>query len=265
MPDDRVTFLLLQKGRTLIRLFWFSKELSINLIDSREAMEILDNIRIRLDMHEIKKTLHLKGREDSKNIQVLVEEVQPLIRAKAVYRDCYLDSKSDDAIVVEGFRFTSRVLRRQLDSVGRIFLFVVTIGSRLEEYARACKDFLKQYYLDTIGNIALIAARKHLEDHLRSKYALGSISYISPGSLKDWDLKGQRPLFSILGDVKGSIGVYLTETLLMIPAKSLSGIFFPTDIPFYSCQLCPRENCPARRAKYNKKQAMEYGIHTATH
>ena len=265
MPDDRVTFLLLQKGRTLVRLFWFSKQYSLNFIDSRDNMEILDNIPIRLDMHEIKKTLHLEGREDSRNIQVLIKEIQPLIRAKAVYRDCYLESKPEDAIVVEGFRFRSRVLRRHMDNVGRVFPFVVTIGSRLEEYVRTCKDFLKQYYLDTIGNIALIKVRKYLEDHLRSKYALSCISYMSPGSLKDWDLKGQRPLFSILGDVKGSIGVYLTETLLMIPAKSLSGIFFPTEIPFYSCQLCPRENCPSRRAKYNEKQAIEYGIQTATH
>ena len=228
-------------------------------------MEILDNIRIRLDMNEIKKTLHMVGKEDSRKIQVLITEAQPLIRAKAVYRNCYLESKLEDAIVVEGIRFTSRVLRRHMDNAGRVFPFVVTIGSRLEEYARACKDFLKQYYLDTIGNIALITVRKYLEDHLRSKYALGCISYMSPGSLKDWDLKGQRPLFSILGDVKGSIGVYLTETLLMIPAKSLSGIFFPTEIPFYSCQLCPRENCPSRKAKYNEKQAIEYGIQTATH
>ena len=228
-------------------------------------MEILDNIRIRLDTNEIKKTLHMVGKEDSRKIQVLITEAQPLIRAKAVYRNCYLESKLEDAIVVEGIRFTSRVLRRHMDNAGRVFPFVVTIGSRLEEYARACKDFLKQYYLDTIGNIALITVRKYLEDHLRSKYALGCISYMSPGSLKDWDLKGQRPLFSILGDVKGSIGVYLTETLLMIPAKSLSGIFFPTEIPFYSCQLCPRENCPSRKAKYNEKQAIEYGIQTATH
>ena len=227
---------------------------------SRFQLEILDNIRISLDMQKIKKELHMEGREDSSHVQALIKEVQPLIRAKAVYRNCYLESKPEDAIVIDGIRFTSRVLRRHMDNVGRVFPFVVTIGSKLEEYARACKDFLKQYYLDTIGNIALITARKHLEDHLRSKYALGCISYMSPGSLKDWDLEGQRPLFSILGDVRASIGVYLTETLLMIPTKSLSGIFFPTEIPFYSCQLCPRENCQGRKAKYNENLAREYGI-----
>jgi hypothetical protein len=228
-------------------------------------METLDNIRISLDMQEIKKALHMEGQEDSSHIQALIKEVQPLIRARAVYRNCYLESKSEDAIVINGICFTSRVLRRHMDNVGRVFPFVVTIGSKLEEYARACKDFPKQYYLDTIGNIALITVRKYLEDHVRSKYALGCMSYMSPGSLKDWSLEGQRPLFSVLGDVKASIGVYLTETLLMIPTKSLSGIFFPTDIPFYSCQLCPRENCQSRKAKYSEKLAIEYGIQPVTH
>jgi hypothetical protein len=241
-----------------------SKKYSLTPTDTCDTMEILNNIRISLDMQEIKKKLHMEDREDSSHIQALIKEVQPLIRAKAVYRDCYLESKSEDAIVVAGIRFTSRVLRRQMENVGRVFPFVVTIGSRIEEHASACKDFLKQYYLDTIGNTALITVRKYLEDHLRSKYALGCISYMSPGSLKDWDLKGQRPLFSILGDVQASIGVYLTEALLMIPAKSLSGIFFPTEIPFHSCQLCPRENCQSRKAKYNEKLAIEYGIQAVT-
>jgi hypothetical protein len=242
-----------------------SKEYSLNPMDTCNTMEILNNIRVSLDTQEVMKKLHMEDRDDSSHVDALIKEVQPLIKAKAVYRDCYLESKTDEAIIVEGFRFSSRVLRRHMENVGRVFPFVITIGSAPEDYARACKDFLKQYYLDAIGNTALITVRKYLEDHLRSKYALGCISYMSPGSLKDWDLKGQRPLFSVLGDVQGAIGVYLTETLLMIPAKSLSGIFFPTEIPFYSCQLCSRENCPSRKAKYNENLAIEYGIQTAPH
>jgi hypothetical protein len=83
---------------------------------------------------------------------------------------------------------------------------------------------------------------------------------MSPGSLKDWAIKNQRPLFSILGDVEASIGVRLNESLLMTPGKSLSGIYFPTEIPFYSCQLCPQKDCPSRRAVYNEKLSIEYGI-----
>jgi hypothetical protein len=78
--------------------------------------------------------------------------------------------------------------------------------------------------------------------------------------LEDWPIEEQRPLFSILGDVEGSIGVRLNQSLLMIPGKSLSGIYFPTEIPFYSCQLCPRKSCPSRKASYDERLAREYGI-----
>jgi hypothetical protein len=121
---------------------------------------------------------------------------------------------------------------------------------------------MEHYYLDVIGNIALTRARSFLADHLRSRFAIEGISYMSPGSLDDWPLEEQRPLFTILGDVTSSIGVTLNESLLMIPKKSLSGIFFPTEITFHSCQLCPRESCIGRRASYDEKLAREHGIHS---
>jgi len=78
--------------------------------------------------------------------------------------------------------------------------------------------------------------------------------------LKDWPTEEQKSLFSILGDVEASISVRLSENLLMIPNKSLSGIYFPTEIPFYSCQLCQREDCSARKTPYDEKLAREYGV-----
>jgi predicted transcriptional regulator len=37
----------------------------------------------------------------------------------------------------------------------------------------------------------------------------------------------------------------------MVPSKSVSGILFPTEQTFASCQLCPREGCPSRQAPYD--------------
>lgn len=71
-------------------------------------------------------------------------------------------------------------------------------------------------------------------------------------SLADWPLPEQRPVFSILGDVTEAIGVRLTDSFLMIPHKSVSGIQFSTVETFESCQLCGREVCPARRAPYDR-------------
>jgi hypothetical protein len=202
--------------------------------------------------------LHQGG--DWSQIQAIIEMAQQLIRASAVYKACFIEEKLKDAIMIEGIRLTSRVLRKKLDNLGRVFPYVVTIGNKLEKMARSYKDPLQQYYFDTIGNVGLVTAREYLEDHLRSRYALNGISFMSPGSLKDWGIEEQRNLFSVLGDVENSIDVRLNESFLMIPTKSLSGIYFPTEIPFYSCQLCPRKQCSSRKASYDENQAREYGI-----
>jgi hypothetical protein len=223
-------------------------------------MEILEHIPVNLDLGEIKRRLRMEQGDNWAQVQDLVEAVQPLISARAVYAVCYIEAKLENAVLIDGVNFTSKVLRKNLDSAERVFPYVVTIGSELEEEGRACKDLLKQYYLDTIGNVALVGVRRYLEDQFRFRYALDGMSSMSPGSLKDWPIEEQRALFAILGDVEGSIGVRLSESLVMIPSKSLSGIYFPTEVPFYSCQLCPRERCPSRRTTYDESAARDYGI-----
>jgi len=214
-------------------------------------------IPVSLNIEEVKSKLRVG---DWQQIQNLLEVANPLISAQAVYGVCYVNEKFEDGVIIDGIRFSSQVLRRNLDRVGRVFPYVVTIGARLEERARECTDLLEQYYLDNIGNITLIKARKYLEDHLRSAFALDCLSYMSPGSLADWPLEEQRPLFSLLKGAEESIGVQLTEHLLMIPRKSVSGMFFPTEVTFYSCQLCRRERCEWRKAQYNEDLSKEYKL-----
>ncbi|MCG8400671.1 MAG: vitamin B12 dependent methionine synthase, partial [Firmicutes bacterium] len=71
----------------------------------------------------------------------------------------------------------------------------------------------------------------------------------------------QKKLFSILGDCSEKIGVELTDSLLMVPVKSISGIFFPAEAGFESCLLCPRADCPGRRAAYDPElYNSKYGL-----
>lgn len=212
-------------------------------------------IPVSLNIEEAKSKLRAV---DWQQIQNLLEVANPLISAQAVYEVSYINEKLEDAVVIDGVRFSSQVLRKNLDSVGRVFPYVVTIGAGLEEKAKECEDLLEQYYLDHIGNIALIKARKHLEEHLRSVFALAGISYMSPGSLLDWPLEEQKPLFSLLKGAEKMIGVRLNENLLMVPKKSVSGIFFPTESTFFSCQLCRREKCEWRKAPYSEDLEKQY-------
>jgi len=223
-------------------------------------MEILENIPVEMKMAEIKRRLHISREQDSSLAQELVDASQELFEAKALYKICYIDEKLEEAVKVDGLSFKSKVLRKNLDGVERVFPYVVTIGPKFEAEMRSCPDILKKYYLDIIGTLALSSARKHLEIHLQSKYALGKMSFMSPGSLADWPLEEQRPLFDLLGDAQNAIGVTLTDSLLMLPAKTVSGIYFPAEITFFSCQLCPRKECMGRKAAYSEKLAEEYGI-----
>jgi hypothetical protein len=223
-------------------------------------MAIIDNIQIQLDLEAVRTRLHLKRDNDLKTLQDLAAIAQPLIEPKVLYKICYIEEKLAQGVIVEGLLLSSKVLRKNLDKIERIFPFVITIGSKFSEKLDACSDLLEKFYLDTIGNVALNQVRLELKNRLKAEYGIEKTAFMAPGSLPDWPLEEQRPLFKLLGDVTASIGVKLSESLLMLPAKSVSGIYFPTETSFFSCQLCPRERCDSRKARYNEKLAKEYGI-----
>jgi len=223
-------------------------------------MEILNQIPVRLPLGEIRRQLHLDKDKRWEEVQTLIEAAKLLIAPKAAYKVSYINQKLEHAVDIDGVRFTSRVLRKNLEEVERVFPYVITIGNKLKEKGSEAKDLIKEYYFDVIGNIALSATRKFLEKQLQSRYGLDGMSSMSPGSLTDWPIEEQKPLFSLFGEEETPVGVKLTKSLLMLPAKSISGICFPTEVSFFSCQLCPRDKCPGRKAAYDNNLAEEYGI-----
>ena len=227
-------------------------------------MEVLDNIPFRLDVETVLKKLHQN--EENKYIgaivQELIEIVSPIARPKAVYKVSYVENKNGDSLYLDGVRFTSRILRVNLDKVERVFPYVATCGRELDEVAVPSDDYLKYYCLDVIKEMTLRSAINYLTDYLTRKYALGQMSRMHPGSLEDWPITQQKELFSIFGNVEELVGVKLIESFLMVPVKSVSGIYFPTEIRFESCQLCPREVCSERRAPYDPALVKKYSEQT---
>ena len=224
-------------------------------------MHVLNNISIKLSPEKVIKGLRLnREKHSSSDIQELIETAESLVRPKACYEVVYISEKGKDKVKIDGVIFSSRVLRKNLDEVERVFPYIITIGKSLEDKASSSNDLLKQYYLETMGDMVLGLIEKHLEKHLKKHYGLKKLSSMSPGSLKDWPITEQKPLFSLFRAEKDQIGVKLTEHMLMIPRKSISGICFPTEITFLSCQLCTREQCPARSAPYDENIKKKYGL-----
>jgi hypothetical protein len=224
-------------------------------------MAVFSITDLELNTDDIAKKL----RTDITTIDSLVKSVFQVIDIKAAYGICYLDKKEEDAVTVAGVRFVSRVLARHLAKIGKVAPFVLTLGKKVDALIDNTADILEKYLLDEIGNITLRESRRHFEGHLLQKFASNNVSCMSPGSLQDWPIGEQKKLFGLLDAVEPAVSVRLTSSCLMIPRKSISGIYFPSEVTFYSCQLCPREDCESRKARFDEAKAREYGIQDPPH
>ena len=214
---------------------------------------LLQDIAFELNTNALMKRLRID--EDSRYAEEFLSLAQEALesgRPKAMYRVIPIESKSDDSIQVDGFSFKSRILRVNLEKAHRIFPYVATCGLELEEWSALKDDILHQFWADAIKQAALFSAVQALEEYQIERHGLGKTAVMSPGSLEDWPITEQKALFSLLGNTHDSIGVRLSESYLMLPTKSVSGIRFPTEETFTSCMLCPREDCPGRRAAYDE-------------
>jgi len=214
---------------------------------------VLDNIPFRIEINRLAEKLRIgpKSRHLD-DLKRLVDEAQTIGRPKAIYKTAFIESKGDDYVIIEGVRLNSRVLRVNLEHAHRVFPYVATCGTELQEWATSFGDILERYWADIIQEETMRAALRTISEHISTHYHPGRTSSMSPGRLESWPMEEQRNLFDLLGDTEDSIGVRLTESMLMVPSKSVSGIRFPTEESFESCQLCPRERCAGRQAPYDE-------------
>lgn len=184
-------------------------------------------------------------------LKPLLEEALDVARPKGVYRVCRVDFTGEDSVRIEGRMFRSRILAVNLSSVYRVFPFVVTCGPELEAWSRLQRGPLAGACAQAASLAILESSLKVLAERIREVYAPGELSRMNPGSLEDWPLPEQKPLFDLLPGVEERIGVRLRPDGLMEPLLSVSGIWFPAEQSFESCMLCGMEKCPGRRAPHD--------------
>ena len=210
---------------------------------------ILDDIPARLPQGELLKRLRVGGDSpQAAELQRLFREAEAIGRPRALCGVAYIDERGDDYVVVDGVRFSSRVLAVNLEGTHRVFPYLATCGTELEEWARSLDDVLHRYWSEAIREAVMRNAMAAVGDYLQATYRPGETSRMNPGSLADWPIEEQLPLFRLLGDTETTVGVRLTDSFLMVPTKTVSGIRFGTTTSFESCMLCPRPSCPNRRA-----------------
>lgn len=222
----------------------------------KNSITIIDAIPLEMDLEFLCKALFIKpGSEMADRLGELGAEAQNIARPKAAFREIAIQSTTEDGLCIDGIEFKSRLLRTNLTSAKKLYAFIATCGTELETWAKKYTDLLESFWADTIMNIALGAAIGPLEKQLKPYCQDHFLSSMNPGGLEDWPITEQRPLFRILKTAPADIGLTLTESCLLVPLKSLSGIYFDSKENFCNCQLCPREACPGRRApRISEKQ-----------
>ena len=79
-------------------------------------MVILRDIAVSLDPLELKRRLRMEQGGEWNQVQALADYAQPLITAKIAYKVCYIESKLEDTIAIDGIRLKSRVLQKNVET-----------------------------------------------------------------------------------------------------------------------------------------------------
>jgi hypothetical protein len=216
---------------------------------------VLDEVPFQLPVEDIQRDLHVRpGTEDAATLARLVARAREIARPRAVYAEAFVEERGEETVRVGEVTFRSRALRRSLDGVERVFPFVATCGREVDETNPSPPDdIVTRFWWDAIQERLLEAALSHVADDIGRRFRLGATVMMSPGAADAgvWPIEEQAALFELLGDVEARVGVGLTESLFMVPAKSVSGIRFASESDFRSCQVCRRPRCPRREASFD--------------
>lgn len=164
-----------------------------------------------------------------------------------------LDVKSGKFLIDDNILETGSQIAAYLKGASHVALFVCTAGdifTKLSKDFSSKSDYLEAYIADAIGSLTVENAMDRIQDKL-SQSLLGqglSISNrYSPGYC-DWALIGQQDLFRLIGE--NPVGVSLSESSLMNPIKSVSGIIGigkQVKKRDYGCNICNNKTCIYRK------------------
>jgi len=213
----------------------------------------LEDIPIIITAGEAVKQLMIEEEEDVALVTGLFEAAKATARPKALYREVFIEGVAGDTVNIGGTEFESAVLAMNMKNVHRAFAYVCTCGTEVDKWSESVGDYMTMLWVDMIKQMFLTEASVYLRDHIKNVFQFEKLSAINPGSgnLENWPISQQTRLFSLIGGVKESIGVALTDSFLMVPLKSTSGLLYPSETDFSNCALCSRKNCTGRRAEFD--------------
>ena len=217
------------------------------------AEHILTSSTWQPDLEDFMHEHHLRE-QDREMTALLIEETRSLSGPLGGFCAVSPAHCSKDTVHLNGSTLHSKLLCRHLSTQELVFPFVTTCGPELSSWVDSKTDLMDNYLAHALAEKATHQITEDLRLTLEDQYQVRDLSRMQPGSLPDWPLQEQQPLFQILGSIPDSVQVRLTSSSLMLPTLSLSGIFFQDPEGFISCQLCSRTTCPRRKAPFDPER-----------
>lgn len=189
-----------------------------------------------------------------KKIEACEARLQNAIRPKSIRLRLDLNLPEPGAIEFGGIRIQSKSLSKNLANCSSVFVFGATLGigaDRLIKRAQirkmseaviyqAAAASMIESYCDIINEEIRDEAKKE-SLYTRPRY--------SPG-YGDCPLEVQKDLVRLL-DAPKKIGLTLTDSLLMMPSKSVTAIIGLSKVPVLchpqGCEICSKVDCAYRR------------------
>jgi hypothetical protein len=217
-----------------------------------------------LERRELVRLLGGKGPQTfSRSIKVKIEKLGSklagLMKSELNYRFIEIDSIHADSVRLKGgITLLSKKLSKTLTHCEEMVCFVGTIGSRLEDEINRLTQrnrISQAYILDAMGSAAVESMVDEFQGHMAQALKpvhKGTTLRFSPGYC-DWPITEQKKLFRLFESHK--LGVKLTDSCLMQPRKSISGLFgvipfqaHRSAAPFNPCSDCGKKGCSMRRS-----------------
>ena len=215
-----------------------------------------------LDLAEVYMQMGYGGSAPDDDVETEVRSVENDIAMIARPRYCFFTTEGtldtvNDTLSVNGTEMNlGRIISRQLRGSETFAFFVATAGAEFEDYQMRLKDeddMVRTFIADSFGSVIAERTADIMEQALQDAITADGLRHtnrFSPGYC-GWHVREQPALFALF-PASAPCGISLTDSCLMIPIKSVSGVIgLGPDVRHqdYSCGLCSYEQCYKRKRK----------------
>lgn len=209
---------------------------------------IYTQIPLSFNVESILKKLHIPL-DMNNEFTELAHKAQQIARPQIGVRLCTLENSAAQDICIEHISFPGDILKNNLQDLNRIFIYLVTEGKEMEEWAKQF-DFLELFFVCELRQSIINTCQDFLAEKIKEQYQIKSVASMNPCSLGIWNEEKQKEFYSLLQDAAEQMDVTIQPNLLLSPQYSMSGIMFQSDKDQHNCSFCPNLNCKNRKSAY---------------